>query len=209
MDKHLQEHIEMLLHLYDEARTTDEQEAELAEFFCQATDIPEAWQGYAALFSVFKTSDSLFSEDEMNSIVPVEHRSHSAWLKIAAMFIGVLLISGIALAAVHFIHNHSKQSTDSMVETDLHPSNYNLQPEEAFVRFSNTPLDSVLSVVGTHYGRAVCFRDKALRQLRFTISWDSIQPLCMFLNNVNEFEGLQLVDERDTIFVNTEKEVQP
>jgi hypothetical protein len=48
-----------------------------------------------------------------------------------------------------------------------------------------------------------------LRQLRFTIGWDCSQPLSTFLNDVNEFEGLQLIDERDTIFVNAEKEVHP
>ena len=77
------------------------------------------------------------------------------------------------------------------------------------VHFSNTPLDSVLSVVSHHYHHSVCFQNGTLRQLRFTIAWDSIQPLATFLESVNEFEGLQLVDERDTIFVNAEKEVQP
>jgi hypothetical protein len=78
------------------------------------------------------------------------------------------------------------------------------------IQFSNTPLDSVLSVVGTHYGRAVCFHDDALQRLRFTIAWDSVQPLGVFLDNVNEFEGLRLTDERDTIFVEpTGKEEEP
>ena len=69
------------------------------------------------------------------------------------------------------------------------------------IYFSNTPLDSLLSVVGAHYGRAVYFHDETLRRLRFTITWDSVQTLSTFLDNVNEFEGLQLKDERDTIYV--------
>ena len=130
------------------------------------------------------------------------------WLRVAAMFIGVLLISGIAIAAWIASPSPSKggavESPVSCIQT--------LPPLEGLgggVRFSNTPLDSVLSVVSTHYHHAVCFRNDTLRQLRFTIAWDSSQPLSTFLNDVNEFEGLQLVDERDTIFVNAEKEVQP
>lgn len=131
------------------------------------------------------------------------------WLRVAAMFIGILLISGIAVAAIYMIQSRSKQPTENNVEASSQHSTLSPQPEETTVRFSNTPLDSVLSVVGTHYGHTVCFRDEALRGLRFTIAWDSVQPLSTFLNDVNEFEGLQLVDERDTIFVNAEKEVRP
>ena len=44
MDKRLKEHIDKLLRLYDEARTTDEQERELADFFSQPHDtLPEEW----------------------------------------------------------------------------------------------------------------------------------------------------------------------
>lgn len=131
------------------------------------------------------------------------------WLRVAAMFIGVLVISGIAFAAIYMIQSRSGQPARTDAEANSQHSTLSPQPEETTVRFSNTPLDSVLSVVSTHYGRNVCFRDEALRGLRFTIAWDSVQPLSTFLNDVNEFEGLQLVDERDTIFVNAEKEVQP
>lgn len=131
------------------------------------------------------------------------------WLRVAAMFIGVLLISGIAIAAIHIIQSRSEQPKESVVDTTSQLSTHNPQFEENSVRFSNTTLDSLLSVVSRHYHHAVCFRNDTLRKLRFTIGWDCSQPLSTFLNDVNEFEGLQLIDERDTIFVNAEKEVHP
>ena len=131
------------------------------------------------------------------------------WFRVAAMFIGVLLISGIAIAAIHIIQSRSEQPKESVADTTSQLSTHNPQFEENSVRFSNTTLDSLLSVVSHHYHHSVCFQNDTLRQLRFTIAWDSIQPLATFLESVNEFEGLQLVDERDTIFVNAEKEVQP
>lgn len=131
------------------------------------------------------------------------------WLRVAAMFIGVLLISGIAIAAIHIIQSRSEQPKESVVDTTSQLSTHNPQFEENSVRFSNTTLDSLLSVVSRHYHHAVYFRNDTLRQLRFTIGWDCSQPLSTFLNDVNEFEGLQLIDERDTIFVNAEKEVHP
>ena len=158
-------------------------------------------------FEAQKEIDDETIDDEWKRLTASTNRR---WLHVAAMFIGVLLVSGIAIAAVLWIVSPSP-STGGDVES---PVSYTQTPPPSeglgeVVHFSNTPLDSVLSVVSTHYGHAVCFRNDTLRQLRFTIGWDSVQPLSTFLNDVNEFEGLQLVDERDTIFVNAEKEVQP
>lgn len=101
MEKQLQEHIESLLRLYDEARTTDEQEAELATFFRTTKDVPEEWMGYADLFSVFDTSESLFSEDELDDCLmqPISQqdtkpKTHRVWLysAISAVAASVLLL---------------------------------------------------------------------------------------------------------------------
>ena len=101
MEKQLQEHIESLLRLYDEARTTDEQEAELAAFFRTTKDVPEEWMGYADLFSVFDTSESLFSEDELDDCLmqPISQqdtkpKTHRVWLYsvIGAVAASVLLL---------------------------------------------------------------------------------------------------------------------
>ena len=56
--------INQLLKLYDEAKTTDAEEAELADFFHTATDIPEEWQDYAVLFSTLEAADTLFIDNE-------------------------------------------------------------------------------------------------------------------------------------------------
>jgi hypothetical protein len=158
-------------------------------------------------FDAQKEIDDKTIDDEWKRLTVSTNRG---WLRVAAMFIGILLVSGIAIAAVLWIASPSP-SKGGNVELPVSCAQTSPPPKglgEA-VHFSNTPLDSVLSVVSAHYGRAVCFRNDALRQLRFTIGWDSMQPLSSFLNDVNEFEGLQLIDERDTIFVNVEKEVQP
>ena len=156
-------------------------------------------------FEAQKEIDDETIDDEWKRLTtPSGHK----WLRVAAMFVGILLVSGIAIAAIHIIQSPSEQPSETIVTAKTQTSNLRPQISE-IVRFSNTPLDSVLTVVSTHYGRAVCFRNDTLRQLRFTIGWDSVQPLSSFLNDVNEFEGLQLIDERDTIFVNVEKEVQP
>lgn len=125
------------------------------------------------------------------------------WYRMAAAIAALVVVGGLmwAISPLFTLHKETVEQTQTHV---FH------QEVAAMIQFSNTPLDSVLSVVGTHYGRAVCFRDDALQRLRFTIAWDSVQPLGVFLDNVNEFEGLRLTDERDTIFVEpTGKEEEP
>ncbi len=127
------------------------------------------------------------------------------WYRMAAAIAALVVMGGLAWAIIpqlNFPREASEQTeTQATPQTGLE--------DTSMIYFSNTPLDSMLSVVGAHYGRAVCFDNASLRQLRFTIRWNCSEPLSTFLDHVNEFEGLQLVDERDTIFVNAEKEVQP
>lgn len=97
MDKKLKEHIDELLRLYDEARTTDEQERELADFFSQPHDtLPEEWERYAALFTAFAGSESLFSETELEAMAaPRTNKRLWPWLMGAAATVALLV--GFAL----------------------------------------------------------------------------------------------------------------
>ena len=97
MDKRLQEHIEELLRLYDEARTTDEQERELAEFFRQTDDVPEAWKGYAQLFAAFAENDSLFTETELDELLPHRRPTRPLWPWMLGAAATVALLIGLFL----------------------------------------------------------------------------------------------------------------
>ena len=101
MDKRLKEHIDELLRLYDEARTTDEQERELADFFSQPHDtLPEEWERYAALFTAFAGSESLFSEAELEAMAaPRTSRRFWPWLMGAAATVALLV--GLSLHQPH------------------------------------------------------------------------------------------------------------
>ena len=84
--------IKQLLKLYDEAKTTDAEEAELADFFHTATDIPEEWQDYAVLFSVLDSADTLFINEES-----AHGRSWDSkgWWWVAGIAAAVIMIVGL------------------------------------------------------------------------------------------------------------------
>lgn len=143
--------------------------------------------------------------------LPADFSLHSRkhvtrWHRMAAAFIGFIIISGLAFAA-YFLHDHFGQIRENATEAN-HSAHH--APTPAPVHFSNARLDSILTVVAHHEHRAVSYHSGAPRSLRFTITWNPDHPLADFLATVNEFEGLRLTDARDTIFVEqTAKESQP
>ena len=128
----------------------------------------------------------------MEEVKPV-----SRWMKVAAVFVGVLLVSGIALAAWQLSDRADENTSFGDVQTAT-----TLQPVEAqgdIVRFDNVQLDSVLTIVARHYGKQVVCRNETVRNLHFHIDWNQAAPLSDFITLINNFEGVTLREEQDTI----------
>ncbi len=123
---------------------------------------------------------------------------HFSSKKIAAIFIAVAFLGGIALAAYHFLSLKPENQSEEVTAPSL---TGRVGGESSLVRFADLRLDSILAVVGSHYGRAVCFRDTQACGLRLHTTWNRTQPLDSFVVTLNEFEVLKLTDEHDTLFV--------
>lgn len=125
------------------------------------------------------------------------------WLRIAAMFAGVLLLSGIAFATIYFV-----KSKESRVESNirLESSPQGGTGGGQSIRFEEVRLDSILGVVSAHYSKAVSFDSDEAKGLKFIIEWEPDAPLADFIEGINMFDGLQLTLQRDTIFVELQEE---
>ena len=129
---------------------------------------------------------------------PQERPLHR-WMRIAASFIGILFISGIAFAVIQFMRGHSVESQmPQMKETNTELAN---QEVSAPVRFENVRLDSILTVVSSHNGKRVRFRDEELRGMKLITSWNPADSLIAFIEHLNMFDYLHLTLQEDTIFV--------
>ena len=121
-----------------------------------------------------------------------------SWLNVAAVFIGVLFISGIAFAAIQLLGPSTEgANTTTAKETIEAPSG----AIGGGIRFDNVRLDSILTVVSAHYGKAVSFRDEEAKDMKFIMTWDPGAPLSDFIDGLNLFDGLSLTLLRDTIIV--------
>ena len=121
----------------------------------------------------------------------------------AAVFLGIVLVSGIAIAAWLASPKPTVKTSSQAerLEASLPPS------EEMTARaFDNTPLADIMAMVAKHYGHHVAFADDSLRQLRITTTWNEDEPLSAFLENMNELDGLSFTQKGDTIFVEPKQE---
>lgn len=119
--------------------------------------------------------------------------------RIAAIFLAAAFIGGLAFATFSVLAPQTKSPQSAQVTTNPLPLGGGR--EGASIRFSDIRLDSILTVVAAHYGKAVCFRDTATQALRLSTIWDSEDSLAVFIATLNEFDGLLLKEERDTVFV--------
>ena len=126
------------------------------------------------------------------------------WIyRIAAVFLGVVFLSGLVYATIRFLSSGSAPEDatgPTAVETSEAPTG---TVGGAPVRFDDVRLDSILTVVSAHYGKTVSFRDEEAKGMKFIMTWDPDMPLSDFIDGLNLFDGLSLTLQRDTIFVET------
>ena len=128
--------------------------------------------------------------------------------KIAAVFLAVAFLSGLAFAAFHF---RSPKTDNQSAEVTAPSLTGRAGGESSSISFSNLPLDSILNVVAAHYDCIVCFRDSATRTMKFITTWNPEDSLAAFIEHLNMFDGLHLTLRDDTIFVestNDEEDAQ-
>ena len=131
--------------------------------------------------------------------------------KIAASFIGVLLASGIAFAAIQVVRNIStpkpqqpttEQTTDIDPVTSLPADTVKADtiPVEPYI-FNNVPLDSMLTAIAAAHGVGVEFENEAARHLRFHFVWKREDSLDRVAEKLNTFEAVNIGMEDKTLVV--------
>ena len=148
-----------------------------------------------------KLSDG-FTEKVMNKVKRTPQKSslltlRSSLRKIAAILIAAALLGGLAFAAYRAFSPAKETPTE---KANCQLSNVKCQLSTP-VRFDDVRLDSILTVVSSHYGKAVSFRDEKLRGMKFITTWNPADSLAAFIDHLNMFDYLHLTLQEDTIIV--------
>ena len=121
--------------------------------------------------------------------------------QIAAVFLGAVLLCGLAWAIIpHIISSHT-DSPQPSAQVTAPLTHREGQGGGTFLRFDDVRLDSILTVVSAHYGKAVTFRNEEPRSMKLITTWNPDESLEAFIDHLNMFDYIQLTLKNDTIFV--------
>lgn len=148
-----------------------------------------------------------FSEE-----LSVKSEKKKEWriMKIAAAFIGVLIISGITYAVIKVVSHsgqHTQEAEETVATVDASLPMQNASPSVApndtaqAIVFDNVTLDEMLPQIAAYYHKDVDFRNSDARQLRFYFVWRKHEPLDTLLRRLNRFESMSVELKDNKIIV--------
>ena len=139
-------------------------------------------------------------KDGRNSSSSILHFFHST-KKIAALFIGVLILSGITYAAIHMISsNPQSEQVDQTVAVDnTQPLTINAQQSASAdstiiqpVVFENAELGRILQEIASFYQCEVVYKKEKTKRVRLFFTWDKKQSLDQVVETFNKFERIHI-----------------
>ena len=119
------------------------------------------------------------------------------FLRIAAVFIGVLLLSGIAYAAYRVVAGGDSGSpAQEVVIPDSPQQTVKVQKEQTATNtirtFENAELQEILQALSEHYHVGVEYRNEASRHVRLYTKWDTTAPLQQIIELLNGFDKVSV-----------------
>ena len=135
---------------------------------------------------------------------------HSSLQKAAASFIGVLLVSGIAFAAIQMVR-YAQQPAPKAEEVINTPKPANITPADTLttdtiavqqpIVYDNIPLEKMLTEIAAHYDAKVAFANDDVRGLRFRFVWNPQKGIGQVVSDLNQFERLTVTLKDDVITI--------
>ena len=143
------------------------------------------------------------SEEPKVSTRAKHYSLSSRFLKIAAVFIGVLLLSGIAFAAYRYVVGWGPsvegelKSPTQEVRISNSPQQVQTEPESVRT-FENAELQQILKELSDYYHVGVEFHNEQSRHIRLYTKWDTTAPLQQIIELLNGFEkvNVRLIDNK-------------
>ena len=131
--------------------------------------------------------------------------------KFAAMFVGILMLSGIAYAAIHFVSHYNepkKQNTEVIQNSQPSTSSPQLAEPDTIATpqpnlYDNVPLGEIFKELSGYYNVKVVYQNEDAPRLRLFYQWKPEYTLEKVVEILNNFECIQIQTENDTLFIRT------
>ena len=124
------------------------------------------------------------------------------WFRVAAAFIGLVMLSSIVYAII--IGTSAKTSPKEQVmnqPTKSLTEQVVSLPADTTLTFENTELDSIVNRIAGHYHVDVDFRNVTASHLRLYTKWSPSEPLEQVVERLNAFEKVDIKIENHTLTI--------
>ena len=131
------------------------------------------------------------------------------FLKIAALFIGVLILSGITYAAVQIIGNNSQatqqQATEAIVSSKTQKVSHELAEQDSTltkpVVYEDAELAVILNEIATFHKCEVVYQTEASKHIRLYFTWDKKATIDDVVGTFNKFERIHITRDNKKLIV--------
>ena len=206
------EKIKMLLDMQDHPEQYSDEALEQMLNDAEAQELMEATaQLKRAIINDEFTISEQDVEDEWKEFASkhfARQKPQYNWLKMAAMFIGILFVSGIAFAAIHMIrHNTGIQEPQPKEKTVRQQTVLadNVQSDTTIlaesVVFNNVSLDSIAKGIAAWYHMDMDLQNEQACELRFHFIWKPNDSLQEVIEKLNMFEHVDMAIEDGKLIV--------
>lgn len=124
------------------------------------------------------------------------------WFRVAAAFIGLVMLSSIVYAII--IGTSAKTSPkEQVMNQPTKPLTEQVVslPADTTLTFENTELDSIVNRIAGHYHVDVDFRNVTASHLRLYTKWSPSEPLEQVVERLNAFEKVDIKIENHTLTI--------
>ena len=133
-----------------------------------------------------------------------KHLQHLSWSKIAAVFIGILLVSGVTYAAIVLNRNPSEKQVSQKAQigrviTDKAAKNIDTETTDTDTTttqkgqsFDNVELQTILDDISSYYKLNVVYNSDKSRHLRLHFYWDKTKDAETIVESLNHFENVNI-----------------
>ena len=158
-----------------------------------------------------KYYDGLLEAADLLRLKTKEDKVSSAFSfkKLAAMFISILVLSGIAYAAIHIVSQSRQTQQTEQTSVKVRHQQTITESQAAPVDtlaltyvFENVPLDEIIKDIVLYYHKAADIKSAKAHNLRLYYKWDRTATIESVVDDLNHFTHENLSIEDNKLIVN-------
>lgn len=134
-----------------------------------------------------------------------DRRHIALWRQLAAVFVGLMLISGLAFAAITMVKHHqqapkrelavapTKAKATAKTTTAVRDT-IKSQPQESngMKQFINTPIANIVNEIASYYGLKAEIRNTQAASIRLYFNWNRQCSAAQVVSQLNQFDNIRI-----------------